>query len=112
MAFHSTYPTTGEVWRTFEEASAGDVELALVRAAAARPAWAATPIADRARHLRAVAARLRAQKAEHAVLMAREMGEPVADGEAEVEKCAVGCEWYADHGARLLAPDPRELDGA
>jgi len=112
MAFHSTDPTTGEAWRTFEEASADDVELALVRAAAARPAWAATPIAERAAHLRAVAARLRAEKAEHAVLMAREMGKPVADGEAEVEKCAVACEWYADHGVRFLAPDPREVDGA
>jgi len=112
MAFHSTDPTTGEVWRTFEEASADVVELALARAAAARPAWAATPIAERARHLRAVAARLRAEKTEHAVLMAREMGKPVVDGEGEVEKCAVACEWYADHGARFLAPDPREVDGA
>jgi acyl-CoA reductase-like NAD-dependent aldehyde dehydrogenase len=112
MAFHSTDPTTGEPWRTFEEASAGDVEAALARAAAARAAWAATPVAERARHLRAVAARLRAEKAEHAVLMAREMGKPVTDGEAEVEKCAVGCEWYAEHGPRFLEPDPRELDGA
>jgi succinate-semialdehyde dehydrogenase/glutarate-semialdehyde dehydrogenase len=112
MAFHSTDPTTGEVWRTFEQASTGDVELALARAAAVRPAWAATPIAERAQHLRAVAARLRAEKAEHAVLMAREMGKPVTDGEGEVEKCALGCEWYAEHGPRFLEPDPRELDGA
>ena len=112
MAFHSTDPTTGEVWRTFEEASAEDVELTLVRAAAVRSKWAATAIAERARHLRAVAARLRAEKAEHAVLMAREMGKPVVDGEAEIEKCAVGCEWYAEHGARFLTPEPRELDGA
>ena len=63
MTFHSTDPTTGEVWRTFEEASADAVELTLVRAAAARAPWASKWIAERAAHLREVAARLRAEKA-------------------------------------------------
>src|SRR5205814_4422025 len=44
--------------------------------------------------------------------MAREMGKPVAQGDAEVEKCAWGCEYYAEHAARFLAPEPRETDAA
>jgi acyl-CoA reductase-like NAD-dependent aldehyde dehydrogenase len=37
MAFHSTDPTTGEAWRTFEEASADDAELALGHAGRRAP---------------------------------------------------------------------------
>jgi succinate-semialdehyde dehydrogenase/glutarate-semialdehyde dehydrogenase len=32
------------------------------------------------------------------------MGKPVAQGRAEAEKCAGTCEWVAEHGAALLAP--------
>jgi len=111
MAFHSTDPSTGEVWRTFAEATGEEVERALERAASARPAWAAAPIAERAARLRAVGARLRAGRAEYAVLMAREMGKPVVQGEAEVEKCALGCDYYAEHAAAFLAPDQRFSNG-
>src|SRR5207237_9276497 len=39
-----------------------------------------------------------------------EMGKPVTQGEAEVEKCAWGVEYDAEHAARFLAPEPRETD--
>ncbi len=35
--------------------------------------------------------------------MAREMGKPVRDGIAEAQKCATGCDFYADNAERLLA---------
>ena len=45
---------------------------------------------------------LRSRKQELAILMAQEMGKPVKQGLAEVEKCAVCCEYYADHAAAHL----------
>src|SRR5262245_12012219 len=104
MAFHSTDPTTGEVWRTFDEARDADVDAALARAASARTAWGRAPVAERTARLKAVGAALREKKADYAVLMAREMGKPVTQGEAEIEKCAVTCDWYAEHAERHLAP--------
>jgi succinate-semialdehyde dehydrogenase/glutarate-semialdehyde dehydrogenase len=111
MAFRSIDPTTGEVWHTAAESTAADVERALVRAAGAREPWAGTPVAERAARLRAVAAELRAGARDYAVLMAREMGKPVVQGEGEVEKCAVACEHYARNAAAMLAPETRTADG-
>jgi succinate-semialdehyde dehydrogenase/glutarate-semialdehyde dehydrogenase len=42
--------------------------------------------------------------------MAEEMGKPVRDGRAEVEKCAWACEHYAEHAERYLAPEPVATD--
>ncbi len=39
-------------------------------------------------------------------LMAQEMGKPIRDGVAEVQKCALGCAFYADNAARFLAHEP------
>jgi succinate-semialdehyde dehydrogenase/glutarate-semialdehyde dehydrogenase len=43
--------------------------------------------------------------------MTLEMGKPIAQAEAEVEKCAWACEHFAAHAARVLAPEPLESDG-
>ena len=51
--------------------------------------------------MRKAAAILRAEAHDHARLMAREMGKPVRDGIAEAQKCATGCDFYADNAERL-----------
>ncbi len=96
-------PATGERLRTYEPHDAALVDRRLDEAVAASERWGATPFEERAERLRVAAGALRAHKAELAELATREMGKPIAEAEAEVEKCAVGCEWFADHGAHLLA---------
>src|SRR5262249_52520750 len=82
------------------------------RAEAAFHDWARRPLAERGERLRAAARVLRTHAAEYARTMAVEMGKPIAQGEAEVEKCAWGCEFYAEHGAVFLAVEPRPTDAA
>lgn len=38
--------------------------------------------------------------------MAEEMGKPIRDGIAEIQKCAGGCDYYAENAERFLAPEP------
>src|SRR5437762_11631856 len=44
--------------------------------------------------------------------MALEMGKPLPQGEAEAEKCAWVCDYYAEHAERFLADEPRETDAS
>ena len=48
---------------------------------------------------------LRERKEEFARLMALEMGKPLKQGISEAEKCALGCDYYAEHAEAHLAPE-------
>ncbi len=105
MAFSVVSPTTGERLREYPEAKPREVRAAVEAAHAAFLRWRRTSFAERAAPMREAARALRARAAEYAVLMAEEMGKPVRDGRAEVEKCAWACEHYAEHAERYLAPE-------
>src|SRR5467141_1725567 len=60
--------------------------------------------------MRKAAETLRANAAEYARLMAQEMGKPVRDGVAEAQKCALGCDFYAEHAERFLAREPVAIE--
>jgi len=86
-------------------------DVAVRRALAAVEAqdrWRAVGLADRAERLRALAEVIRGRKDDLAALMTREMGKPIAQAEAEVDKCALVAEHYATHGESFLAPIPDE----
>src|SRR5947199_2706974 len=110
MSLRSVSPTTGEVLESFEETTASELERILARAQVAFLDWRRRPLTERGALLREAARLLRAKQGDYARAMALEMGKPIAQGAAEVEKCAWGCEYYAEHAARFLAPRPRETD--
>ncbi|WP_448618375.1 NAD-dependent succinate-semialdehyde dehydrogenase [Geodermatophilus sp. URMC 65] len=99
-------PATGERLDEYPAFSDADVDAALDRASAAQTGWAALPFAERAAVLRRAAGVLRADAEELALLVTREMGKPLAESRAEVEKCATACEFYAEHAAAFLADEP------
>jgi succinate-semialdehyde dehydrogenase / glutarate-semialdehyde dehydrogenase len=102
MAFDITNPATGEKVNSFEEMSASQVQSILELSADAQRKWAATSFAERSRLMLSVARVLRDNKQEYAQLMTREMGKVYPQGIAEVEKCAWGCEYYAEHARAFL----------
>jgi len=112
MSIQSINPATGDVIETFQETTPQELERILGGAQAAFHDWRRLPFATRAQNLVKAAALLRARKTDHARTMALEMGKPITQGEAEVEKCAWVCEYYAQHAEAFLAPQPRETDGS
>ena len=96
-------PATGEVLRRYQPHDRGAIGARLDAAVAAQRRWRETSFAERGAALRGAAAQLRAGKGELAALATREMGKPIAEAEAEIEKCAVSCDWFAANAERLLA---------
>src|SRR5690242_2796938 len=108
---HTVNPANGQAGKSYDEIS---LDEALAASAAAHRAflhWRRTSFADRSTVLHKAAAILRARKDEFARLMTEEMGKTVTDGRAEVEKCAVHCDWFADHAKDYLAKEPVDFDG-
>jgi succinate-semialdehyde dehydrogenase/glutarate-semialdehyde dehydrogenase len=112
MSIQSVNPATGEVLETFTEASPAEIERILASAHSAFLEWRRIPFAARSERMREAARVLRAAKAEHARAMALEMGKPIVQAEAEVDKCAWACEYYAEHAEAFLAEQPRETDAS
>ncbi len=106
MPMQSINPATEAVLATFEEHSWEQVERALAEADAAFRQWRAVSFAERGALMRRAAALLRERKARYAGLITAEMGKPIVEAEAEVEKCAWNCDYYADNAARFLADEP------
>jgi acyl-CoA reductase-like NAD-dependent aldehyde dehydrogenase len=112
MTMQSINPATEEVLATFEEATPEQMDQALVLAHGAFQSWRATTFAARAALMKRAAATLRAHKGEYGRLITLEMGKPIAEAEAEVEKCAWNCDYYADNAERFLADEPAPSSAA
>ena len=101
-------PSNGKELASFAELDAAGIEAAIDRAYASRHAWRDAGLDLRTAILRSVAGVLRAEKPRFAALMTAEMGKPIVEAEAEVEKCAWTAAWIADNAASLLADEPIE----
>lgn len=106
MTLQSINPTNGVVIASYEEISPKAVQDIIAGAHQAYLAWRSTSFGERAALMRRAAEVLRGNAREYAHLMAEEMGKPVRDGIAEIQKCAVGCDYYAENAERFLAPEP------
>ena len=101
MPLQSIDPRNGSLVREYPEATEAEVQAALAAGVEAFTAWRRTSFEARASVLRRAAALLRERRDALARLMAVEMGKPVAQGRAEVEKCASVCDFYAERAAAL-----------
>ena len=103
MSILSINPATEEVIETFEPYTTAQVNQALEQAHKAFVDWRETTFSERATLLHRVASYLRQHKVELARLATLEMGKPIIESEAEVEKCAWNCDFYADNAEKFLA---------
>jgi succinate-semialdehyde dehydrogenase / glutarate-semialdehyde dehydrogenase len=106
MAILAINPATGEELMKREEMSRDQVEHIIVRANNAFNSCRGLSFSRRAERMRRAAAILRDDARKHAALITREMGKPFKDAVAEVQKCAAGCDYFADSAELLLALEP------
>jgi acyl-CoA reductase-like NAD-dependent aldehyde dehydrogenase len=112
MSLESINPFDNSPIRSYEEHTDSEVDGILTEVSSAAVAWRSSAFADRSALLRALATLLRERKAELSSLMTAEMGKLLRSSEAEVEKCAWVCEYYAEKGEGFLSPQAVETDAA
>lgn len=99
-------PSNGKVIKSYPVDDAEQVERILTKSTAAYEAWRHTPIQMRAERYIKLADTLIERKDALAKLITTEMGKPILEAHAEIEKCASEARWYAEHGPSMLADEP------
>lgn len=103
MTIESINPANGRKIQSYEEHTDDQVGRALERAARTFREWRTTDFSVRAKHLQKLAALLAKRKRKYAELMTTEMGKPIRQSVAEIEKCILLCAFFAESAERLLA---------
>ena len=67
--------------------------------------WKETLFTHRSELMKKAAKVLRQNSEEYSVLMTMEMGKPIAQSRAEVEKCAWVCDYYAENAEKFLTDE-------
>lgn len=98
-------PASGELIARHAVHTPAEVEARLARAQQAFARWRDVPLDQRTAMLLRAAELLSLEAEAHARRMAVEMGKPLAQGRAEVEKCAWVLRYYAEQAPQLLAPE-------
>lgn len=105
-------PATGESIQRYPVMSTFDAAAVAQVTGAAASRWGRVSLGDRALFVSRLAPVLRDRTEEYARLMTAEMGKPIGQARAEVEKCAWACEYYAENAPRFLAEAPVDTDMA
>src|SRR3990167_8472642 len=98
----SVNPATGETIETFTPHTNAAIDSVLARAESRFASWRLTSFAQRADLMRKAAGVLEVRRDTYARDMVLEMGKPLAQAEAEIDKCALVCRHYADHAEAYL----------
>jgi acyl-CoA reductase-like NAD-dependent aldehyde dehydrogenase len=72
--------------------------------------WRKFDISERTKLLRNLSYMLKQKKKEYATTATNEMGKPIRESIAEVEKCSWVCDYYADNGRKFLEPEYIKTD--
>src|SRR5213596_1289289 len=112
MAIASINPATSEKLKEFSPFDDSEIEKRLGRAEKAFRKYRRTTFTERSELLEAVAELLFQEKKRFAEVITLEMGKLFRDSVAEIEKCARGCQFYAENGERFLEDEVAQTDAA
>lgn len=95
-------PATGRVIASYDNESPEEVSRKVKAARDAFAKWKKTDLAERAELMRRLARVMRKNREDYARVVTEEMGKPVRQSLAEIEKCAWVCDYYAEHAEVFL----------
>ncbi|MBY0474561.1 MAG: NAD-dependent succinate-semialdehyde dehydrogenase [Nitrosomonas sp.] len=102
MSMQSINPATGQIIQSFPIWQAVEINAVLKQVESAQTEWASLGFAQRSGLMRNLAQLFRQRSEEYANLITEEMGKLLKEARAEIEKCALGCEHYANQAESYL----------
>ena len=109
MPIQSVNPANGDLLRSFSPLSEEALLQKIGIASIAFSQYGEVPMSHRALCMRKLAYLLEHETDDLAALITAEMGKPITQARAEIAKCASVCRYYAEHAARILAPEPIDI---
>lgn len=108
----SINPANNQVIKTYQEIS--DVELSevLSKMQTAFEDWKTKSFDYRASLMKTAGEILRSKREEFSKLMTLEMGKPIVQSRAEIDKCAWVCDYYAENGEKFLKDEIIQTDAS
>lgn len=103
--FATIDPATDTLVEQFAEHDDEQVTSLLERAAHAQRLWPRATLAERTSTVATVGRLLSERRATYAALITLEMGKPVTEALAEIDKCALTCEFYAANAASFIGDE-------
>lgn len=110
MEFKIINPYNNEVVEIFEEQTEQQVNAILSKADKTFATWRKTSFATRAEVLLNAAKILEKNVDAYAKTMTLEMGKPISEAKAEINKCAWVCRYYAENAEGFLADEVVDTD--
>jgi succinate-semialdehyde dehydrogenase/glutarate-semialdehyde dehydrogenase len=112
MAIQTLNPATNEVLKTFNPHTPAELEILLINADRAFERWRSTLFTERAELMRKAAQELRENAFYYARIITLEMGKPIREAKAEINKCALCCDFYAEHAETYLKDEEISSDAS
>ncbi len=101
----SINPTNNKVLKSYDEMTSGELSRIISLSDESFNEWKETSFAHRSELIKNAAKVLRENSEEYSVLMTMEMGKPIAQSRAEVEKCAWVCDYYSVNAEKFLSDE-------
>ena len=112
MIFKSTNPYTGQNIAEYTTLTSKALQEKLIASADAFQEWKLTPLAHRTKLIKEAGTVLRQRKEDYAQMITAEMGKPISESRAEIDKCGWVCEYYAAHAEEFLADEVIETEAS
>lgn len=106
----SINPHNNELINQYDELSRSEIDNAINNANKAYEIWRWVSFSERSKLFTKLAENLESDKTKLAQLMTDEMGKPIQEGRAEVDKCAWVCRYYAENAQEFLADKNIQTD--
>ncbi|TXE08292.1 NAD-dependent succinate-semialdehyde dehydrogenase [Gelidibacter salicanalis] len=112
MEFQSINPYNNEPVGKFTALTKEELNEKLTKSQIAFESWRKISVAERCQHIRNAGQILRDNAEQYARMITLEMGKPIFESRAEVNKCAWVCDYYADNGETFLAHEIISTDAS